>query len=265
MKSTFFVSTIAVVLGSFILPSTTNAIVVDTCTLAIAGLTSDSGLNTCLPITKLSTLATSNITASIVDSTLASFCPMPVCPSASITLVENTVKQSCVNSTDSSTSDLIAGVASLYTPAKDGLCQTVSSTNATYCATVLTQSMLDYWSTNPATTGVSIFTNSTALLAYVNAMPTSLLCTSCNKAIINPLVNYVSTNKASLSSGILSWASVIENGVQSKCGSDFVNGASTATPSAGSSSSTSAALSGYNSPATTVVMVVLLSAVALLF
>ncbi|KAF9358778.1 hypothetical protein BGX26_000921 [Mortierella sp. AD094] len=233
MKSTFFISTVAVVLGSFLLPSTTNAIVIDPCTLSLGGLLSDPGLNS----------------------------------SASITLVENTVKQSCVNTTDPSTSELVAGAASLYAPAKEGLCQHVSTTNGTFCATVLTQSMTVYLAQHPSPLGLGIFANSTVLQQYVNAMPQDLLCTPCNKAMINPLTNFIAENQNTLNANVLKWANVIESGVQAKCGADFTNGAApntTASPQTGSNAK-SAGLLAHDSSVATVVMVVFLSAVALIF
>ncbi|KAF9116055.1 hypothetical protein BGX27_005084 [Mortierella sp. AM989] len=265
MKSTFFISTVAVALGSFLLPSATNAIVIDPCTLSLAGLLSDPGLNSCLPMQQLSLLATDKITPTLVNNTLTTFCPMPVCPAASITLVQNTVKQNCVNSTDPSTSELVAGAATLYSPAKEGLCQTVSPSNGTFCATVLTESMTAYLAKNPSPLGLGIFANTVVLKQYVDAMPKELLCTPCNKAMINPLTNFISKNKSTLTPNVLKWAGVIETEVQAKCGADFTNGAPPTSPQPQSADDKNAGLSVHDSfVATAVGMVALLSAVALI-
>ncbi|KAG0244681.1 hypothetical protein BGX31_008688 [Mortierella sp. GBA43] len=178
---------------------------------------------------QFSTLLSSTLTPKLVDDTAAQFCSYPTCPAASITLVQNTVKQNCVNASDPSTAALISGAASLYDPAKEGLCQKVSPTNGTYCVTVLAESMIAYLNKNPTPLGIKIFSNTTALQQYVNQMPTNLLCTSCNKAIINPLNNYVAKNRNTLNSEVLKWADVLKTGVSSKCGADFVNGAAPTT------------------------------------
>ncbi|KAF9206412.1 hypothetical protein BGZ49_002503 [Haplosporangium sp. Z 27] len=266
MKSTFFISSVAVVLGSFLLPSATTAIVVDPCTLSLGGLLSDSGLNSCLPLQQLSQFLTTNVTSALVNSTLATFCPMPVCPAASITLVENTVTQNCVNSSDPTTSELVYGAATLYSPAKQGLCQTVSATNGTFCATVLTESMITYLAQHPSPLGLGIFGNATVLQQYVNAMPQDLLCTPCNKAMINPLTNFIAKNQTTLSAPVLKWANVIEAGVQAKCGADFTNGAaptSSSPSTTGGSGAKSSAISVHGSYLPSAVMVLLISTLAL--
>ncbi|KAI8598508.1 hypothetical protein EDD21DRAFT_382255 [Dissophora ornata] len=263
MKSTFLTSTIALVLGSFLLPSSTSAVTIDQCTLSLASLVSDPGLNTCLPMQQLSLLVTSTVTPQLVNDTVTAFCSYPVCSSASITLVENTVTQNCVNASDPNTADLVLEAASLYLPAKEGLCQRVSSTNGTFCVTVFEESLTAYLALNPSPLGIGIFSNETVLKQYVNAMPQDVLCTSCNKAMINPLDNYVSQNQGNLSATVLQWAKVIQTEVQSKCGSDFTNGVTPSTAT-GSGSGTSAGLISAESSKITVVLGAIFAAGALL-
>ncbi|KAF9406573.1 hypothetical protein BGZ94_003060 [Podila epigama] len=215
----------------------------DQCTVSLASLLSDPGLNTCLPIPSLAKLLTDPITPTLVNDTATEFCSFPDCSQTTITLVQNTVAQNCIDNTttDRSTSDLVYGAASLYPPFKQGLCQRVpassignsnsnsnSSVNVdsgTFCVTLLTESMTAYLAKNPTPLGLKIFANSTVLKEYVNAMPKDLLCTPCNKAIINPLINYVQVNQATLNEQILKWAKVIQTEVQLKCGLDFTDGA----------------------------------------
>lgn len=259
MKSTLFASTIALVLGSFLLP--TSAVVLDQCTLSLATLVSDAGLNACLPMAQFTSLTTQTITPKLVDETAAKFCSLPTCSAASLTLVQNTVKQNCVNNaTDPSTAALISGVANLYDPAKEGLCQKVSSTNGTYCVTVLSENAIAYLAKNPSPLGLGILSDAVALEAYLRQVPTDLLCTSCNKAIINPLINYVAKTQSTQNAEILKWTNVIKTQVSSKCGADFVNGA--APPSTGTSKS--AGLSAVQSSLVATLLGALISSVVLL-
>ncbi|KAF9910426.1 hypothetical protein BX616_010874, partial [Lobosporangium transversale] len=242
MKSTFFSSAVAVIaLGSSLLPSSTEAAVIDQCKLSLATLLSDPGLNSCLPLQELSQLVTEPvITPALVNSTATTFCSYPVCPAASLTLVQNTVTQNCVNASDPTTADLVYSVASLYPPAKEGVCQRVSPQNGTFCATVLTETLTTYLKKNPSPKG---FTDPAVLKQYVDSMPSEILCTPCNKAMINPLVNYVAQNKNTLKPAALTWANVIQTEVQRKCGADFTNGAA---PTPNDPSTSSNGKSGAN-------------------
>ncbi|KAF9363901.1 hypothetical protein BGX34_003060 [Mortierella sp. NVP85] len=246
MKSALF-STIALTLGSVLLSAPTAAVVLDQCTLSLATLVSDPGLNSCLPMEQLNLFMTSNITAQLVDQTAAKFCAAPTCPASSITLVQNTVKQNCVNSTDPGTASLVAGAASLYDPAKEGLCS--KATNGTFCVTIMAENLISYLTKNPSPLGMKIVSDPVALKQYVNQMPKDLLCTPCNKAMINPLNNYVTKNAAKLGDEITKWSKVVQTEVGAKCGADFVNGAPpTQTPNpSGSNGQSMAALSAESS------------------
>ncbi|KAF9583284.1 hypothetical protein BGW38_009828 [Lunasporangiospora selenospora] len=184
----------------------------------------------------------------LVNDSAAALCNSPVCASESITLVQNTIAQNCVNASDPTTRDLVYGAASLYPPFREGLCQQVPSTpgqpaNGTYCVAVMAESMAAYLAKNPTPLGIKIFTDSEALKAYVNSMPKELLCSDCNKAMINPLANYVRTNQSTLNAGVQKWARVIETEVETKCGRDFTNGLNPTNPSTGSQNQKSLAVS----------------------
>ncbi|KAG0054514.1 hypothetical protein BGZ83_011108 [Gryganskiella cystojenkinii] len=228
MKSTFLPTTALLLLGAATL-STPSEAVLDQCTVSLAGLLADPGLNQCLPLQQLSLLLTDPITPALVNATATTFCSYPVCSPASVTLVQNTITQNCFNATDKSTSDLVYGAAQLYPAFKEGLCQRdlqnpPPSGNGTFCVTELTGSLTAYLAVHPSPLGLKIFANSTVLKQYVDGMPADLLCTPCNKAIINPLDNYIATNRASLNAEVLKWADVIQTEVQAKCGVDFTNG-----------------------------------------
>ncbi|KAI1315499.1 hypothetical protein EDD11_000732 [Mortierella claussenii] len=271
MKSSFFSSTIAfLALGTASLSAFSEAIVLDQCTLSLATLLSDPGLNTCLPLQQLSQLLTeSTVTPQLVNSTATTFCSYPVCAPASIKLVENTVTQNCVNASDPDTADLVYGAASLYVPAKEGFCQRVSPSNGTFCVTVLTESLTAYLQQHPSPLGIKIFSNATVLKQYVDSMPNEILCTPCNKAIINPLDNYIAQNQNTLNAQILKWTKVIQTEVQLKCGADFINGATpspapSSTTAGGSGGKNAAGLSAHESSSLiTVLLGAVLSAVAL--
>ncbi|CAO3567749.1 unnamed protein product [Mortierella alpina] len=224
-------SSISLLLGSFLLlahPSGTAAAAapLDPCLVGLATLVSDPGLNSCLPMVQLSQLLTATtITPALVNTTAAALCARPVCGQASITVVQNTVTQNCVNTTNKATSDLIYGGASLYAPLREGVCQRVSPTNGTFCATVSTEAIAAYLVQHPSPMGMKSFTNATFVRQYVDSVPKDVLCTACNKAMINPLINYVAKNKATLNAEILKWSGVIQAEVEGKCGADFTNGA----------------------------------------
>ncbi|KAG9070322.1 hypothetical protein KI688_009659 [Linnemannia hyalina] len=221
-----------------------NAATLDQCSISLLGLVSDPGLNTCLPMQQLSSLVSAPlITPLIVNNTATALCSLPICPTASVALVQSTVTQNCVNATDPATAELVLGAASLYPPFRDGMCQRIPGGNGTFCITELAQTMSDYLTKHPSPLGIKIFANSTVLQQYVADMPTALLCTPCNKAIINPIQNYITANKATMKPTILEWANILNTGAASKCGADFTNGqkptatAGSASPTGGASGS----------------------------
>ncbi|KAF9567904.1 hypothetical protein EC968_003140 [Mortierella alpina] len=200
---------------------------------------------------QLSELATSPITPALVNTTATALCSRPVCGQASITVVQNTVTQNCVNTTNKATSDLIYGGASLYPPLREGLCQRVSPKNGTFCATVMTETIAAYLVQHPSPLGAKIFANATVLKQYVDGVPNELLCTACSKAMINPLINYVAQNKHSLNAEILKWSGVIKTQVQAKCGADFTNGAA---PDTSGLTAESAAIESAQVPAVIMIL-----------
>ncbi|KAF9967209.1 hypothetical protein BGZ70_010363 [Mortierella alpina] len=204
---------------------------------------------------QLSELLTAPVTPTLVNATAAALCARPVCGQASITVVQNTVTQNCVNTSNKATSDLVYGGASLYAPLREGICQRVSPTNGTFCVTVSAEAIAAYLIQHPSPMGIKSFGNVTFLRQYAETVPKDVLCTACNKAIINPLINYVAKNKATLNAEILKWSGVIETGVKAKCGADFINGADfTNSPTPDTPGpSTAAAIAGAQVP--TVVMV----------
>ncbi|KAK3844640.1 MAG: hypothetical protein J3R72DRAFT_437664 [Linnemannia gamsii] len=245
-----FATTLAVIATSAILlltPSSTDAaLTLDQCSISLLGLVSDPGLNACLPMQQLSQLATSPlITPKLVNDTATAFCAFPTCPDASVALVRNTISQNCVNASDPATADLVYGAASLYPPFREGLCQRIPGGNGTFCVTELADTLTAYLAKHPTPLGLKILADSVALKQYVDEMPKEILCTPCNKAIINPIENYIASNKATLKPSILQWATILQTEAQAKCGAGFTDGQKpTQTAGAGGAKPTGAAGGG---------------------
>lgn len=104
------------------------------------------------------------------------------------------------------------------------MCQRIPGGNGTFCVTELAQTMTDYLAKHPSPLGIKIFANSTVLKQYVAEMPKEILCTPCNKAIINPIENYIAANQATLKPTILQWADILKSEAANKCGADFTDG-----------------------------------------
>ncbi|KAF9913041.1 hypothetical protein EC991_005909 [Linnemannia zychae] len=222
-----FSTTLAIIATTTLLftSSADAAVTLDQCSISLLGLVSDPGLNACLPMQQLSQLATSAIiTPKIVNDTATSFCSFPTCPDASVALVRNTISQNCVNASDPTTAELVYGAASLYPPFREGLCQRIPGGNGTFCVTELADTLTAYLAKHPTPLGAKILANSTALKQYVDEMPNDILCTPCNKAIINPIENYITTNKATLKPSVLQWATILQTEAQAKCGAGFTDG-----------------------------------------
>ncbi|KAG0347418.1 hypothetical protein BG004_007779 [Podila humilis] len=241
MKLTFSTTPVvgSLLLAFSFLASPGTAATLDQCTVSLATLLSDPGLNQCLPIPTLAKLMTDPITPQLINNTATEFCSFPECKQPTLTLVQNTVAQNCIDNTttDKSTSELVYGAAALYPPAKEGLCQRIPGGDGTFCITELTNTMTAYLAKHPSPLGIKIFANSTVLQQYVNEMPQALLCTPCNKAIISPLESYIAKNQATLNDQIKKWANVIKTEVARKCGSDFTDGVVPAPGGSGASNS----------------------------
>lgn len=219
----FSTSSLALLATSLI--TLTNAATLDQCSISLLGLVADPGLNACLPMQQLSSLVTAPlITPLLVNNTATALCSLPICPTASVTLVQNTVTQNCVNASDPATAELVLGAASLYPPFREGMCQRIPGGNGTFCITELAETMTAYLAKHPSPLGIKIFANSTVLKQYVAEMPKELLCTPCNKAIINPIENYIAANQATLKPTILQWAGILKTEAANKCGADFTDG-----------------------------------------
>ncbi|KAF9125026.1 hypothetical protein BG015_004982 [Linnemannia schmuckeri] len=242
----FTASSLAIIATVFV--SSTHAATLDQCSISLLGLISDPGLNACLPMQQLSSLATAPvITPKLVNDTATAFCSFPVCPPASVTLVQNTVSQNCVNASDPATAELVLGAASLYPPFREGMCQRIPGGNGTFCVTELAETMTAYLAKHPSPLGIKIFANSTVLKQYVDEMPKEILCTPCNKAIINPIENYISANKATIKPQILQWATILQTEAEKKCGAGFTDGQKPTATAAPGTKPTGSAGAGGNS------------------
>ncbi|KAI8600761.1 hypothetical protein EDD21DRAFT_376288 [Dissophora ornata] len=201
----------------------------DQCAVSVAALFTDPRVNACIPINPLVQLANgTDITPKLVNDTSTTFCAMPFCNAATVALMENTMNQNCANSTEDTDANYwLYGVASLYVPFKQGMCQRVQTppgNNGTFCITVLTDSINSYVKKHPNKQGWGILANSTQLQQYVDGIPTSTLCTDCTKAMINPLDTFVSIHLLTLDAVVIAWVRMLQTEVQRRCGENFIDG-----------------------------------------
>jgi hypothetical protein len=115
--------------------------------------------------------------------------------------------------------------------------------------TELAETMTTYLAAHPSPLGLKIFANSTVLKQYFDEMPKEILCTPCNKAIINPIENYITANKATLQPQILQWAAILQTEAANKCGAAFTDGQQPTATSAGPKPTGGAGGAGGNSGA----------------
>ncbi|KAG0214922.1 hypothetical protein BGX28_001128 [Mortierella sp. GBA30] len=154
---------------------------------------------------------------------------MPFCNSATVSLMETTIDQNCVKSLDDRAGfHALYGFASLYIPFKQGICQRYEpATNGTFCITIMTESLNDYAkkhkNKNKKASGWEIFWNTTELGKYVDGMPKSMLCTPCNKAMINPMNKFVSVHQLTLDPEVVAWVRSLQEDIQKHCGPQFVD------------------------------------------
>ncbi|KAG0238703.1 Proteasome assembly chaperone 2 [Actinomortierella wolfii] len=167
------------------------------------------------------------ITPELVNSTATDFCVYPDCSQQAIALVQNTIVQNCLDGVDvpndTTTANIVYGVASLYPPLKQGICTRIPN-NGTFCVTEFAKSLGDYIRANPSPYGIGIFLNGTVLFDYVSKIPKEVLCTDCTEAIVTPISNFVEKNMLSLRPEIVSWALTAKKATTDKCGATFLDG-----------------------------------------
>ncbi|KAF9301976.1 hypothetical protein BGZ74_006026 [Mortierella antarctica] len=207
-----------------------HAALFDQCGLSTVALFTNPVVASCIPIGPISDLITNNFTVALVNKTTFEFCSYPLCSKPAVSLIENTIIQNCAtNPEDKAEFMAMFGAASLYVPFKQGLCNQVDPPrNGTYCLTLLSDSLQSYMKKHPSPDGALVFANTTVLVDYLNGLPESVLCTPCNKAMINPIDHYVAVNQLTLDPSVVSWSRAIQKQVQLKCGEDFIDGRSLA-------------------------------------
>ncbi|KAF9132250.1 hypothetical protein BGW39_000502 [Mortierella sp. 14UC] len=200
--------------------------------MAMAALTLDSRVNTCFPSkTWESFILTEDVTPKLINDTAADICPRPLCNPTTVALIENTIDQNCINTTDTEEqagTKWLYGVSSLYIPLKEGMCQTVSPTNGTFCVTTLTQNLIAYSnSKTPGNKGKKfswdMMLNGTQLQRWIDSVPSALICTPCTQSMVNPLDRYVSVHQLSLDPYVVAWVRFLQAQVTRKCGEGFIN------------------------------------------
>ncbi|KAF9553554.1 hypothetical protein BGW38_009378, partial [Lunasporangiospora selenospora] len=209
----------------------------------------------CLPLSPMMELfnatfdSTSPATIQLANDTAASFCVMPICKPRTVSLLENTIRQNCLEGPEEAEGlEVLFAASALYVPFKQGLCQQLDPPrNGTFCVTVMVESMSAYLKENPfhvnSTTSstplptqiranpstipssnatsssneatpsptkspskpkkhkggiMDLIWDKAALQAYVDKTPQAVVCTPCNKAMINPINNYVSIHQLEL-------------------------------------------------------------------
>ncbi|KAF9572185.1 hypothetical protein EC968_010192 [Mortierella alpina] len=169
----------------------------------------------------------SNVTAKIVNDTATLFCTMPFCSASAVALMEKTINQNCIESIDDSESlQWLYRFASLYVPFKQGICQRFEpATNGTFCITIFTESMEIYAKQHPSQKGWRIYENSTEMDNYVDQMPASMICTPCNKLMINPMIQFVTVRQLTLPADIIAWVRGLQSGIERRCGAGKYGGA----------------------------------------
>ncbi|KAK5821783.1 hypothetical protein F5H01DRAFT_337915 [Linnemannia elongata] len=227
---------------------TTEAFLLDQCAIAMSSLSTDYRVNTCFP-TKVweDFVLADNVTSKLINDTAANICPRPICSQPTVALIENTINQNCINSTDpeeQAGTNWLYGVSSLYIPLKEGMCQTVSPTNGTFCVTTLTQNLISY--SNKKNPGKKfswdLFLNGTQMQQWVDSVPSSLVCTPCTQSMLNPLDRYVSVHQLSLDPYVVAWVRFLQTQVSRKCGEGFIDALPPPTPPPVDSSSPSSLL-----------------------
>ncbi|KAG0082434.1 hypothetical protein BGZ92_011745 [Podila epicladia] len=203
-----------------------HAALFDQCGLSTVALFTNPIVASCIPIGPIGDLITNNFTVALVNKTTGEFCSYPLCTKTAVNLIENTILQNCAaDPEDKAEFMAMFGAASLYVPFKQGLCNQVDPPrNGTYCLTLLSDSLQAYMKKHPSPDGALVFANTTVLVDYLNGLPVSVLCTPCNKAIINPIDHYVAVNQLTLDPSVVSWSRAVQKQVQLKCGEDFIDG-----------------------------------------
>ncbi|KAF9933190.1 hypothetical protein BGZ67_004375 [Mortierella alpina] len=227
---------IPLILSSVPLPSSFNSLLptaqaarwLDQCGLAYTALFGDHRVASCMPTEALNKLLDDdgNVTAKLVNDTTSLFCTMPFCSTSAVALIEKTINQNCIEKSDDAEAfQWLYRFASLYVPFKQGICQRFEpATNGTFCITLFTESMNTYAEQHPSQKGWKIYENSTEVDSYVDQMPASMICTPCNKLMINPMIQFVTVRQLTLPADIVAWVRGLQSGIERRCGAGFVDG-----------------------------------------
>ncbi|CAO3563372.1 unnamed protein product [Mortierella alpina] len=217
-----------------LLPAAEAAGWLDQCGFAFSGLFTDHRVSSCMPFEALNRLLDddSNVTSQLVNNTATVFCTMPFCSASAVALIDKTLSQNCGDSPDDKEFlQWLYRFVSLYVPFKQGICQRFEpATNGTFCITIFTEAMNRYADKHPDRLGWKVFENSTEMDLYVDQLPTSMLCTPCNKLMISPMIQFVTVRQLALPTDIVAWVRGFQNGIEKRCGAGFVDGIGPAPP-----------------------------------
>ncbi|RUS20227.1 hypothetical protein BC937DRAFT_95665 [Endogone sp. FLAS-F59071] len=194
------------------------------CATALLSLTSNPEVNQCIPILSTASLLSSgfNTTVAQVDPFLASICGSSPCPNSLIASAVTQLQANCsaeINSEESLVQEVYSGI--LYYPAiYQSIC--LKNTAGKYCV----EETLSNFQADASNKTFSISSNTTLTSAFLTA-PNSLVCTPCNKNILNLLANYETANIRN-ANATAEFAS-LNSSLSSKCGVVFLDGVTNAT------------------------------------
>ncbi|CAG8620484.1 15506_t:CDS:2, partial [Cetraspora pellucida] len=184
------------------------------CSTAVQNFLNSSEFNTCFPYNQLSNQIdyfTNIQDLSGIESKLISvedsICKLPKCSESIISNFNSTFRSKCSTDIAAQKSDAITISALIYeySPLRDSLC--FKNSTGGYCVIETFETYLKEGGN------------------YAN-LTSQVLCTTCNKAIINTWVNYIKSHPPppELSSGINLGFSYVESEVNKTCGPSFIDG-----------------------------------------
>lgn len=221
MKYIYFIALLILAsayLGSAQLPNGSN--LSDGCTSALTKIFGDKDVNACFPFSAVIPLATSK--NSIPDSNTLktaadSICAAPKCSDSLISKTQADFKAACQQDLNNKnpTATLIGSLIPLYSPTRDSVC--FKNSTGGYCFIESLTTAEKIYQSNP---------NQDPVLTFAGA-PKEVVCTPCNKAIVNTYFNFQKTNPDAFT-GIPNASNknidTAKNALEGKCGANFLDG-----------------------------------------
>ncbi|KAF9936686.1 hypothetical protein BGZ65_002163 [Modicella reniformis] len=185
--------------------------------MSITALLADQRVNACIPLESLTKLINeTNITPLFANETATTFCDLPRCDTQTVSHAQSKLCQ-------------LGGSCPIQlVPFKKGMCRRVRQEgNGTFCVTVLTEAINTYMIKHLDRIGAggwdSLLSNSTQLRLFIQGMPKGALCNSCTRAMIKPLLNFISERQLTLDASIVAWVRTLQMEMtdSKRCGEGF--------------------------------------------